>query len=647
MNFDRIPQDLKEHMYWCVWKYDQRGGKRTKVPYNPRTGHKTRTNPPDTFAPFTDALAAYQRGGYDGLGIGVFGDIGAVDIDSCFNPIHGPDQRAQSIIASMNSYAEISPSGTGLRIIFRAPGFEFDRERHYIKRGGLEVYIAGCTSRFVTITGNAYNDLTISERSSEISAVLGAHMVRPTAKKTSTALPPSSVLTDEQVLVKAPTSAHGERFTRLWSGDTSEHANDASAADLALCNILAFYCGGDAEQMDRLFRQSGLYREKWEREDYRNATIERAVNDCTAFYGQGSTAEEDFAAATSAKKLKVKPMSAIRAKRAEYLLAPYIPKGKLIILAGVSGGTKTWAALKLATIVSNGAPFITDDMVTPCRTPAIVVYQTRENDYETDIRPRLDILGANLDNILVIDEQDTDGKGFPLSLIDGRIEDVVKDYKAALLIFDPIQSYIGAELDFHKANEVRPVLDRLASICARYGCSIILISHMSKDTTRSALDRILGSSDLRNAARSILIVGVHPDKEDHRVLVHAKNNLGLNGKSIEYHLDMENAGVVFDGFCNFDEDEVIHGKRKEGHGKDAVALDDAVRMLHELLSISGHAALEDVHLMAGDAGIGQRTLYNARKKLNLTTRQFGKPPARKTFWILPGTDETAIKQEAL
>ena len=202
-------------------------------------------------------------------------------------------------------------------------------------------------------------------------------------------------------------------------------------------------------------------------------------------------------------------------------LYPYLPKGKLCIITGVSGSTKTWLTLYFASIISKAGRFITDDAFTK-REPGTVIYQTKENDYETDIRPRLDALKANLDNILVIDEHDVDGSGAPLSLTDGRIEQAIKEYNAKLLVFDPLQSYLGEDIDMHRANEVRPILDQLIDMANRYSCTVIIVSHMSKMATASALDRILGSSDLRNAARSIIVVESDPNDQNRRVFTHGK-----------------------------------------------------------------------------------------------------------------------------
>lgn len=356
----------------------------------------------------------------------------------------------------------------------------------------------------------------------------------------------------------------------------------------------------------------------------------------------------DFSPEETKNKLKIIRMSEIEPKRAEYLLYPYLPRGKLTIIGGISGSTKTWLVLYLASVISNGTRFTTDDEFTPPRSPGVVIYQTRENDYETDIRPRLDKLGANLENIITIDDHDEDGHGFPLTLVDGRIEEAAEELHPALIVFDPIQSYIGAELDFHKANEVRPVLDKLIDLAKRYRCAVALISHMSKMTTAGALDRLLGTSDLRNAARSILVVGSDPNDPNYphaRVVAHAKNSLGRTGQSLRYHID-EYAGVVLDGFCELDEDTIIktpamlNGTRQ----KPSTTLNEAVLALDRFLGDKGAAKLSQIQTWAALQGISQRTLYNAKNAMELQTLQIGFSSDKTTWWLQPDVDKEKFRE---
>jgi len=284
--YEKIPEALKAQAAFCLWKYEERNGKMTKVPYS-LNGAKANPADKSTFANYR--LVTAKLNGYDGIGMGVFGEFCAVDIDHC---VYGDkvDEIAQDIISTMNSYTETSPSGTGIRIIFKADGFYYDRGRYYInnQKKGLEVYVAGATKKFVTLTGNALNEMGVEERSAEIAQVLEKYMVRPQKiASTPEVKAPGSYLSDESVVSKAQHSKQGEKFQALWDGSTAGH-NSASEADMALANILAFWCGGDLEQMDRLFRVSGLMRDKWDRPQsgstYGKLTLEKAVLQAKEFY---------------------------------------------------------------------------------------------------------------------------------------------------------------------------------------------------------------------------------------------------------------------------------------------------------------------------------------------------------------------------
>jgi hypothetical protein len=356
-----------------------------------------------------------------------------------------------------------------------------------------------------------------------------------------------------------------------------------------------------------------------------------------------NTQEYKWQYVPNVNKVKIKRMSEIEPKRAEYLFFPYIPKGKLTIFAGVSGATKTWNILYHAALVSNGGKYITDNILTK-RKPGVVIYQTKENDYENDIRPRLDKLQANLNNIIVIDDHDENGHAIPLTLTDERIEEAVKEHGASLVIFDPIQSYLGSGIDMHRANEVRPILDKLNDMAKRYDCSIVLISHMSKQTTATALDRILGSSDLRNAARSICIIGHDPNDSEHRVMVHAKNSLGLKGRSIAYHID-DSQGVVLDGFCDLDEDTIVQPFKQIGRNKPSIQKNKAVDLLNEMLGEQGYASLEDICARAEECDIKNSTLYTAKKELFIKSMSTGFSSDKVTWWMRPGVDPDIIRQK--
>ena len=296
---DNLPAQLKERGLFCCWKYEHRDGsdKPTKVPYNPRTGGKAQSTNPQTFAPLAVALEALAVGGYDGIGVGVFGSLGAIDIDRCLDEAGRPSKLARDIAGTIRGYTEHSPSGKGLRILFTVPdGFRYDKTRYYInnQKLGLEAYIAGATQKYVTVTGDAINPrCPLEERGEQLAAVLEKYMVRPRAQEPS---PPARGHTldwdapiggeapaDDLALVeRAKRARNGAKFAALWAGDTTGYKSH-SEADIALCNALAWWTDGDAARVEHLFRRSGLFRpEKWDRptagSTYGALTIQNAVS---------------------------------------------------------------------------------------------------------------------------------------------------------------------------------------------------------------------------------------------------------------------------------------------------------------------------------------------------------------------------------
>jgi|GEM_PF-999529 len=280
-----IPKELKENCQWCGWKYEIRDGNKTKVPYNPQTIEKAKPNDPDTFKSFATAEDAYIGGYVDGLGIRVSNGYSAIDIDHCITDGVLSDV-AEEICTSMQSYAEKSPSGSGVRIIFKTDDFVYDKEKYYIKNpnNGIEIYTDGATNRFVTITGNTVFGYPVKDNPEALQSILDKYMLRPAKKTVAKFAQETHIaieLPDDELLAKA---MRNQSFATLFNGNMAAYNNDHSSADLALCNMLAFWTGKDARKIDFLFRKSALMRDKWNRDDYRNATIDKAIASCTDVY---------------------------------------------------------------------------------------------------------------------------------------------------------------------------------------------------------------------------------------------------------------------------------------------------------------------------------------------------------------------------
>lgn len=280
--FAAVPAQLRELDQWVVWCYEQRGDKTTKVPYNPQDGSKassTNTETWNTFALCCRALDEHPTA-YNGIGFmfkkggGIFG----FDGDHLYDPATGTiAPEAKAWLDRFATYTELSPSGHGIHAI----GFGVLPGKGK-KREPFEVYDQ---ERYFTITGNHVPGYptTLAHVNGALTD-LWEHLAKGTTEAQVNPVLPhegASVLTDSEVLDLADCAKNGAKFRDLWSGGMAGHAS-ASNADLALCTMLAFWCRKDADQMDRLFRQSGLMRDKWDERRggsfYRELTIDKAIS---------------------------------------------------------------------------------------------------------------------------------------------------------------------------------------------------------------------------------------------------------------------------------------------------------------------------------------------------------------------------------
>ena len=307
---DSCPAALVTRDQWVGWRTQERDGKQTKVPVDPATNRFASTTDPETW---TDFATAREHATANDLGIGfVFTDddpIVGVDLDDCRDPEDGTlADWAEDIVSRLDSSTEVSPSGTGLHVLVKGE-LPDGRNRH----GDVELYD---NARFFTVTGEHVSGTpeTVEARQDALEAVHAeyvaeddpseraaeddetAEQAAPAAERdrtgSGTATGPGNDLGDDALLDRARSASNGEKFQRLWRGATGGYPSQ-SEADMALCSMLAFWTGGDTDQMDRLFRDSGLMRPKWDEQHfadgatYGERTIERAIRGTDEFFTKG------------------------------------------------------------------------------------------------------------------------------------------------------------------------------------------------------------------------------------------------------------------------------------------------------------------------------------------------------------------------
>lgn len=302
-----VPERLKAERRWLVWRYFWRDSRWTKLPRNARTGYKGDSTDPETWSTFAEALAAYLHGEWDGIGFALGDGFAGVDLDDAIDPTTGALKPwAARSVAELDSYTEISPSGTGTKtFLFARLLGDWKKVEH--EDGAVEVYDSG---RYFTVTGHRLPDtpLTVNDRQAQLDSfytrVFAAKAKKKEEKKTR---PPDggaeaangnghyagTGLSDDQILTIACRAKNGAAIRALYNGDTSAHGGDESRADGALVYHFAFYTK-DVAQLDRLCRGSQLYRDKWDEVHYGDGRtylqklIDDALADVTGQYSRGT-----------------------------------------------------------------------------------------------------------------------------------------------------------------------------------------------------------------------------------------------------------------------------------------------------------------------------------------------------------------------
>jgi putative DNA primase/helicase len=524
-----IPDALRRRPQWLTWRYHRKGNKWTKLPVAAATGKVCDATDPRTWSPFDQALAYYRahRARVDGVSYAFSNDdpFSGVDLDDALDPDSGAVRDwAEPILAGLNSYAETSPSSTGVKVFLRGK-LPADARRHRKSYGGGEVEIYD-RKRFFVVTGHRLADCppTVEDRQPQLESLYrlvfgeedqtrGTPPTEPTGGKRHTPLD------DAALLDKAMNAAHGDRFRRLWTGDTSDHDNDASRADLALCCALAFWTGGDARRMDAQFRASGLMRRKWDEprgdKTYGQRTFDRALARVGDFYtpgnlrgratttaagGVGTTGTEaegepgaagslphDAAAEVEPPGYRFRPVTSADFDAADYretwrvkrLLVAHQPT----ILGAPYKTLKTTLAVDLALSLGTGTPFLgTFEVCRPARVGTISGESGGRTLQET-ARRVCAAKGVKLAGADVLWDFDLP------HLADARhVEELREGVEARgieVLILDPLYLCVlagdgGRSLEASNLFHMGPLFRALARALRGAGCEPVLLHHAPK-----------------------------------------------------------------------------------------------------------------------------------------------------------------------
>ena len=639
----KLPAYLRSAHSWLCFKFQTAPNRdrAKKVPIDPETGQHASYKDPATWGTLEEAIAGCARFHADGVGYAFmyWDNMVGLDLDNCRNPATGKiDQWASEIIREANSYSEVTPSGTGVRV------FIDGRWRHPEHRteglgsagkGSVEIY----SEWLFAITGDHLpgTPRKIERRSDVISQLHTRFFPPSTPSGSSTIRTAAAVTNDDAALIeKARNAENGEKFQQLWAGKWESYPSE-SEADIALCGQLAFWTGCDMERMDTLFRQSGRFRPKWDikhfadGETYGEHTIRVAIENSTATYGgdSGKASPPNHSGASVC-------IADVQSRPVQWLWRGWIPKGKVTLLEGDPGLAKSLLTLDLAARITKGLPM--PDGAHFERGSVVIV--NAEDGLEDTVRPRLEVAGADILrchwlNFSLEDGQQTLVIPNRMDALKGKIE----ESKAVLVIIDPFVAYLEKRINSWNDQDVRRAMAVLSQLAEQTGAAIVLIRHLNKkEDVKNKMYRGGGSIGIIAAVRSSLLVA--PDSHDSSLRVLSSNKANLSASSTPLLFGVER--VDYEGSEEGMPQIVWHGEQSQAAGRAATvpekasALEDAKEFLRESLG-RGPQKSTQVYRDAHDSKISIATLLRAKTVLNIKAVRDGFGDEGAWFWRLSPT----------
>ena len=329
-------------------------------------------------------------------------------------------------------------------------------------------------------------------------------------------------------------------------------------------------------------------------------------------------------AAGETEKISLVCFDDVEEKEIEWLYQPYVPRGKITLCAAYPGTGKTYLLCYMASCVSKGAQFFN---IVPFDTkPENVIYLTSEDDLGDTIKQRLRVCGADMKRVYsVIDS------GATLTFDSPQIEEIIKQIRPALLIFDPFQSYIGEDVELNAANKTRAKLNSIVDLAERYNVAVVLICHFNKNQKGDAITRIIGSTDIVGASRSYIALGKVPDEDGVKYMSHEKSSLEKRGKTILFEINPAEGGIKYLGENNMTMDDYTK-QQSENRRRAAPAVEAAKQFIINQMQ-EGKRAAKEIKTLAVANKISERTLDRARKELSIQCKQEGF--GGQYYWLLP------------
>lgn len=588
---ESIPAELKAMNAWVMWRYVWKDKRWTKPPLKCNGRSASVTNP-KTWTTFDEAFAAYQIGGFDGIGIVLQDDIAGIDLDHCVIDDSLEPWAAEILECFGGTYIERSPSGNGYRLFAR--GKIAQSGKGAINKR-IEVYGTG-SPRYMTVTGHRLADspagLTKQQRALDWLHI--THIMRLASKQEPRQHSACSSLNDIELVTAICRSKYGSRFDRLRRGDPCEHTSQ-SEADFELCRILAAWTS-DSEQIDRVFRESGLIRDKWDElrgtQTYGQLTIAKALSARLELGGLAASAPG--ASMRGMSLIWLRDVSARLSAR--WLVGKLLPHTGLAVVYGESGCGKTFICLDIALHVAAGFPWAGRRCMS-----GVVVYIAAENPASVENRAALwrqshpDSASAPfavLPHTVNLHDHAAD-LGNLLDLLDMAQEE---HGHIALVVMDTLARAMGTG-DENTAKDMGAITAACDSIRDRFDCLVMLVHHTGKDANRGAR----GHSSLKAATDVEIEI-----KQDgpRRFAEVTKLRDGPRGACFEFRLEELLVGQDEEGeevtTCLVSEVHEMTPEPKRKPKKRSAAQALALSALYKLVDFSAASrAASDVEILLG------------------------------------------------
>lgn len=512
-------EELKQNRQWINWNYvTTKDGKKTKIPiaYN---GIATGTNKKyqHTWATYDKVKKSLNN--YNGIGVIFDNGLCGIDIDHK----NYDDPIAQDIINIMDTYTELSPSKNGYHILFtvdvdKLPTITNDNgkirldNKYYQKNphNQIECYIDNITNRYFTFTGDVVLDKPICERTEQLLIFLDKYMVRDNNISTKKLPKEKSLKTDEEIIAIIRKSNQADKFSRLYdNGDISFYDDDNSSADMGLCCIIAYYTK-DYYQIDRIFKSSKLYRNKWEREDYKEMTINKALS---------ITSQENN------KIQDLEYISAIELQNKDlpptvYYVDKLLPQG-LNLICSVPKLGKSWLALDLCLSICNGTTFLNFKTK-----QAGCLYLALEDSYNR-LKGRMNkLLNDKLapSNFIYAINCNDLKNGFV-----NQIESFLNSHKdIKVIIIDTLQKIRSDSKNNNAYSHDYKELSMIKKLADEKGLCIILIHHLKKGTTNDPFERVSGTNGVTGTVDTTFVLDKKYRNDD-------ETYMSVVGRDVEYN----------------------------------------------------------------------------------------------------------------